>query len=103
MIKSLLLLIILSIAAAFLLPQYSEFLALIGKLYHFLVERTEVVFASGQLAHLIEHTLIFVGLSLLLSLIPAVICWLLKRQFLLYWMVITWISWLILVTTVATP
>ncbi len=100
-IKQVVLLLLLSTLASLIMPVLDDFLMLILSVHHALVHALGIVFAHDLIGNTILSVLSMTILPFVSGGIIAGAYWLIKREVLPYMMEFIWVSWLLLLVTLA--
>lgn len=100
-IKQVVLILLLSTCATLTMHMIDDALVLILKLHHAVVRALGLVFASDFIGHTILSVLSMTILPFVSGGLMAGAYWLVKRETLPYLMEFIWVSWLLLVVTLA--
>lgn len=98
---SILILIILSLLAVFLIPEIRIILHWIIDAHHFLLAKLAIIITGDHIGKILRTTLALVLVPFILALVPAFIYWLFKRRTMPNYMAVVWVVWSVLVTILA--
>lgn len=95
MLKQLIALIILSIAVIFFMTYAQAIIHLLLSAHEWISQMLTNVFAGGQSGKLAKEVIALLSIPILISFIPAILYWIVKRQWFPYFMEVIWIVWLL--------
>ena len=102
MIKQIILIILLSLAAIFFRSELSHGLAGLIYIHHYIDKSLQIIFSAGHIGHLIQEMISLLILPLAGGFIVAAAFWMVKRVTMPHMMGIVWVLWLVLLVTMAT-
>lgn len=100
MLKHILTLILLSLLAILFAQSFSLVIGFIHFLYEVLLNFSAKLFAHTSLGQIAAKTISLILVPLLITSLPALIYWLITRREVNYFYFISWLIWIILITTI---
>lgn len=99
MAKQIILIILLTLAAIFFRPQLSHVLDMLVYLHNSIAGTLARIFSGNDIGRLLQDVIALLLIPLVLGGIVGVAFWLIKREMMPNVMMIVWVIWLVLLTT----
>ncbi|MDA8561952.1 hypothetical protein N9L02_02425 [Gammaproteobacteria bacterium] len=95
MMKSIIAILVLSIAVIMAMPYTYQGLDLLLSFHEQVSDALTEVFTGGNIGNIIRQLIALLTAPFLIGLIPSIVYWILKRSWFPYFMQLVWIVWLI--------
>jgi hypothetical protein len=95
MLKHLIALIILSVLVIFFMPYAQQITHLLLRAHEWISQLLTNVFAGGEPGKLAKDVIALLSIPILISFIPAIFYWIIRRHWFPYFMEVVWIVWLL--------
>jgi hypothetical protein len=100
MLKQIIIIIVLSLLVVVSMPYAQKGLEYLVSAHNWVDQILIQVFSGGQVGNILRALIALLAIPLLVSLIPAIIYWLVKRKWFPYFMETLWIVWVLQTTAV---
>ena len=101
MIRQIFILLLISIVCVYFMTHITWFMHFIDHLHSIFVKQLSLIFAGGKIGMMVKEVVALVLIPLIIAAIPAIIYWFIKRQHMPYFADILWVTWIMLLTSVA--
>jgi hypothetical protein len=93
MLKQIIIIVVLSLLVVVSMPYAQQGLEYLVAGHDWVNQMLMQVFSGGQVGNMLRELIALLAIPLLISLIPVIIYWLIKRKWFPYFMEVLWVVW----------